>query len=167
MTSSGVLRPLVRARFAQFEQRLFGARENLVRIVLGHQRAVHQLLRGHGDAPQRGLVAHDPDVAVEVRDLRQAVVERDQVAQAVHRFQLVIPSSSLASVTRSMLLAARMQFGHAREDAAMLLEGEIVVVQDARDLDETGIVEQHRAEDEPLGIDVCGKAFLEGDGCGG
>ena len=56
-----------------------------------HQRAVHQLLRGNGDAPQRGLVAHDPDVAVEIRDLRQPVVERNQIAQAVHRFQFVVP----------------------------------------------------------------------------
>ena len=37
-----------------------------------------------------GFVLDDADVAIEVGDLRQAVVERDQVAQAVARFEFVV-----------------------------------------------------------------------------
>ena len=40
------LKPFFAARFAQPQQRLFRAREDLLGIVLGHQRAIHQLLRG-------------------------------------------------------------------------------------------------------------------------
>ena len=47
------LQPLFGARLAQPQQRLFRAREDLLGIVLGHQRAVHQLLRRDRDAPQQ------------------------------------------------------------------------------------------------------------------
>ena len=49
------------------------------------------------------LLLDDSDVAaVEVDYLWQTVIERDQIRQPVHRFQLAIPVSSSAIVTRSM-----------------------------------------------------------------
>jgi len=56
----------------------------LLRCVLADQRAIHDHLRGSDtSAASLALVADDLDVAVEIRNLRQTVVERDQVAQAV------------------------------------------------------------------------------------
>ena len=59
------------------------------------------------------------------------------------------------------LLAALVQFGHAQEDAAVFLQREIVLHDDAGDFDETGIVQQHRAENKSLGVDIGGKALFE------
>ena len=148
------------ARFAELQQRLFRARENVARLFLGQQRPVHQVLRRHGDAAQRRFIAHDPDVAVQVRDVRQPVVERNQVTQPVHRFQLVVTHQLVRYRDAVDLLAALMQFRHPHENAAVLLDGEIVQPDHARDLDETRIVEHDRTEDESLGIDVGGKSFV-------
>ena len=82
-------RPDLTARIAELEQGLFGAGEDVAGLLLAHQAAVHHVLRGEDDAAQDGLVLDDADVAVEIGDLRQAVVERDQVAEAVAGFQLV------------------------------------------------------------------------------
>ena len=149
------------ARLAQLQQRLLRALQNLGRIVLRHQRPVHQLLRSHGDPPQRRLVADDLDVAVEIRNARQPVVERDQIAQPVDRLQFVVAQQFVGDSDAVDLLAALVQLRHARENAPMLLQREIVVGDGARDLDEPRAIQQNRTEDEPLGIDVGGKAFLE------
>ena len=76
-------------RIAEFEEGLFGAGEDFAGLFLAEQGAVHHVLRGEDDAPQDGLVFDDADVAVEVGNLREAVVERDEVGEAVAGFQLV------------------------------------------------------------------------------
>ena len=80
------------------------------------------LLRGGDDAPQDGFILDDPDVAVEIGDLRQAVVERDQVAEAVAGFQLVELHQLVGDGDAVDLLAAFLQLAHAPEDAAVLFQ---------------------------------------------
>jgi len=67
-------------RFAQLEEGVLGTGENLVGFVLARQAAVDHLLRVEYNPAEQRLVFDDARVAVEVRQLRQAVVERNQVA---------------------------------------------------------------------------------------
>ena len=61
-----------------------------------------------------------------------------------------------------MLLAALLQFAHAAEDAAVLLQAEVVGFQRAGGLDVEAVVEQDGAEHEALGIDIGGKTLFHG-----
>jgi hypothetical protein len=70
--------------------------------------------------------------------------------------------SSLATVMRSILLAAVLQFAHALEDAAMFFEAEVVGLERAGGLDVKGVVEEDGPEHEALGIDIGRKTFLGG-----
>ena len=118
--------------------------------------AVHHVLRGEDDAAQDGLVLDDADVAVEVGNLRQAVVERDQVAQAVAGFQLAELHQLVGDGDAVDLLAALVQFAHALEDAAVLLQAEVVGLERAGGLDVEAVVQQNGAEHEALGVHIGG-----------
>ncbi len=128
-------------------------------LLLAHQAAVHHVLRGEDDAPQHGFVLDDADVAVEVGDLRQAVVERDQVAQAVAGFEFVELHQLVGDRDAVDAFAALLQLAHALEDAAVLLQAEVVGFERSGGLDIQAVVEQDGAEHEALGIDVRGKTF--------
>src|ERR1019366_2078071 len=143
---------------------LFGSRQNLLGRVLAEERAIHDLLGGGDHLAQGGLVADDPDIAVEVGDLGKTVVERDQVAQPVYRFQFVVAKQLVGQRDAVDLLAALMELGHPPEDALMFVETEIAGLQGAGNLDENGVVQQNRAEHKPLGIDICRESFLKCDG---
>ena len=56
------------AGFAQFEQRLFGAGEDLIRMLLAQETPVHHVLRGEDDTAQDGLILHDAEIGVEIRN---------------------------------------------------------------------------------------------------
>ena len=60
-----------------------------------------------------------------------------------------------------MLLAAVVQILHARENAAVLLQAEVVGFDDARHLEIDGVVQQNRAEHEALGIGICRETFFK------
>ena len=61
---------------------------------------------------------------------------------------------------RSMLLAALVELAHALEDAAVLLQAEVVGLERAGGLDVEAVVEQDGAEHEALGVDIGGQSFL-------
>ena len=111
------------------------------------------MLRSEDDAPQHGFVFDDADVAVEIGDVRQAVVERNQVAQAVAGFELVELHQLVGDGDAVDFFAALLQFAHAAEDAAMLFQAEVVGFERAGRLHVKGVVEQDGAEHEALGID--------------
>ena len=94
--------------------------------------AVDQLLRREDDPPQGRLVLDDPDVAVEREDLRQAVIQRDQVAEAVDGLELVLLHQLIGDGDAVDALAAVGQVAHAQEDAPVLLEAEILRIEEAR-----------------------------------
>ena len=118
------------------------------------------MLRSEDDAPQHGLVLDDADVAVEVGNLRQPVVERNQVAQAVAGLQLVELQQLVGDGDAVDRLAAILKVAHPLEDAAMLLQAEVVGLEGAGGLDVQTVVEQNRPEHESLGIHVGGKTFF-------
>ena len=154
--------PLFRARFAQLEQRLFGPGEDVRGVFFARQRAVHQMLRGDGDPAKNRLVPNDPGVAVEIGNLRQSVVERDQIAEPVHRFQFAETEQFVRHRHAVDLFVARVQFAHPPEDAAVLFEREILLHDHAGDFDETGIVQHHGAENKALGVYVDRQTSFEG-----
>ena len=116
---------LVGGRLAQLQQRFFGRRQDLVRLLFADQAAVDDPLRAEDQLAQRGLVLDDADVAIEVGDLRQSVVERDQVTQAVHRFELALLHQLFGQRDAVDALAAAVQILHAAVNAAVLLEAKI------------------------------------------
>jgi hypothetical protein len=147
---------IVAACLPDSEQRLSGARQNIARGFLPEQGTVHGVLRNEDNAPQHGFVAHDRDVAFDVGDMRQAIVERDKVRPSVHRLQFVVALQLVRNGDAVDLLAALMQLQHPREDAAVLFELKIGFGDRRHDFHQTGIVQQNRAENKPLRIDVRG-----------
>ncbi len=71
--------------------------------------------------------------------------------------------SSLATVTRSMRSPRCVQLAHAQEDAAMLLQAEVVGFERAGDLDVERVVHQDRAQDEALGVEIGRESAFERD----
>ena len=126
------------------------------------RRAVHHLLGREDDAPQQGLVLDDADVALEVENLRQPVVERNQIAQAIAGFQLAVAHQLIGQRDAVDLLGALAQAAHALENAAVLLQAEVVGFQHARGREVVRLVHQDRPQHETLGVQICGKALLEG-----
>ena len=120
------------------------------------------MLRGEDDAAQHRLVLDQADVAVDVGDLGQPVVERNQVAQAVAGFELVELHQLVGHGDAVDLFAALVQFAHAPEDAAVLFEAEVVGFERAGRLDVEAVVQQDGAEHEALGIDIGGETFFGG-----
>ena len=117
------------AAFAELEDGFFRAGKDLFGLFLPDDAAVDQLLRREDDAPQRRLVLDDLDVAVEREDLRQAVVERDEVAESVDRLELVLLHQLIGDGYAVDALAAFGQIAHAEEDTPVLLEREVLDVE--------------------------------------
>ena len=90
------------------------------------------------------FVLDDADVAFQIRERRQAFVERDQVADAVHRFELVLLHQLVGDGNAVDTLAALVQLAHAQEDAAVLFQAEIVGFEHAGHLDVERVVHQDR-----------------------
>ena len=149
------------ARFAELEQRLFGTRQNLPGLFLAEQGAVHHLLRCEDDAPQQSFVLNDADVAFQVEDVRQAVVERNQVAQAIAGFELAVAHQLVGEGDAIDFFGALAQPGHALENAAVFFQAEIVGIQHAGGGHEVGVVHQDRPEHETLGVEIGGQPLIE------
>ncbi len=145
---------------AELEQGLLGAGEDFVRRFLGHHAAIDHVLRGEDDAAQDGLVLHQPDVGIDVGNLRKAVVQGNQVTQAVAGFQLAELHQFIGDGDAVDLLAAFIDVAHALEDAAVLLQAEIVDLERAGRLYVEAVLQQNGAEHEALGVYIRGQAFL-------
>ena len=151
------------ASVAQLEQALFGAGQDLVGLFLADDAAVDQIARSKDDAAQDSFVFDDADVALEVRERRQAFVERDQIGDAVHRFELVLLHQLVGDGDAIDAVAALVQLAHAEEDAAMLLQAEVFGFERARDLDVKRVVHENGAQDEAFGVEIGGEATFERD----
>ena len=65
-------------------------------------------------------------------------------------------------VMRSIFSPRVLQLAHAPEDAAVFLQAEVVGLERSGGLDVKRVVQQDRAEHEPLGIEI-GRQALFGD----
>ena len=113
-------------------------------------------------ARQTGAVLDEADVAIEVGDLREAVVERNQVAEAVAGFELAEFHELVGDGDAIDVLAALVEIAHAAEDAAMLFEAEVVGLESAGGLDVEVFV-RRAVEDETVGDAVVGAAAGEAE----
>ena len=157
----GIQQPGLDAVLAQLEQRLFRARQDVAGLLFAQQAAVHHVLRSEDDPAQHRLVLDDPYVGVEVGNLRQAVVERDQVAEPVASLELIELHQLVGYRDAVHPFPALLQFAHPAEDPAVLLQAEVIRLQGSGCLDVKPVVQKDGAEHEPLRIDVCGKAFFD------
>src|ERR1700682_1530765 len=136
----------LRLRIAELEQALLGARQNLLRILLAYHAPVHQMLGSENDPAENRLVLDDANVAVEIENPWQAVIQRYQIAEAIAGFQFVIAQQLIGERDAIDPLAAMIQLSHALEDTAVLFEAEIVAFDCAGYLNEVRIVHQDRAQ---------------------
>ena len=126
------------------------------------QRSI-SLLRSEDDAAQNGFVFDDADVAFQIRERGQAFVERDQIGDAVHRFELVLLHQLVGDGDAIDALAALVQLAHAQEDAAVLFQAEVVGFERAGHLDVERVVHQDGAQDEAFGVQIGGKSLFKRD----
>ena len=158
-----------RAPFAQLQQRFFGAGQDLVRLFLADQAAIDHFLRAENQLAQRRLVFDDADVAIEIDDLRQPLIERDSGTRIHPRIQAGLASSALRRWSRGRCSSRVVQVLHPREDAAMLLQAEVLWFDRAGHLKVDVSFSRIEPEHESLGIQICGKAFgeckIRGSGC--
>ncbi len=82
------------------------------------------------------------------------------ITQPVDRFQLVISQQFVRYRDPIDLFIALVDLRHAHENAAVLFEREILVCEQARDVDEPRVVEKDRPQDESFGVYVGGETFL-------
>ena len=142
------------ARLAQPQERLLRRFDEFLRVLLAHETALHDLLRGEDHLAQRRLVLHDLNVAVEVEQLGQSFIERDQVTDPVDGFELAIAHQLVGERDVVDLLLPVVEFQHPPEDAAVLIQAEVVGLKRRGDVDELLVVHQHGAQNHALGVDV-------------
>src|SRR5690348_2676725 len=154
---------VLRACIAELQQCLFGAGQDLVGLLFADNASIDQLLRSKDDAAQRRFVLDDAYVALQVGKRGKAFVERDQVADAVDRLELVLLQQLVRDRDAIDALRACIQLAHAQKDAAVLFQAEVVGIQRAGYLDIQRIVHQNRAKDKALGVEINRESFFQRD----
>ncbi len=112
---------------------------------------------GVGDvnqSPQQRLVAHDLDVMLDARPVRNAVQQARDVADVANRLQFLAPVQFLDQRDHVNRTRRLRQIDHARVNAAMRIEREIFRLQMLGSLVVGKIVEQNRAQNRALGFHV-------------
>ncbi len=142
------------AGVAELQQTFLGAGQDLVGLFFADDTAVDQPLRRENDAPQNGLVLDDANIAFQVRQRGQAFVERDQVADAIDGFELVLLHQLVGDGNPVDTLAALVQLAHAQEDAAMLFQAEIVGFEHPGHLNVERVIHQDGAQNEALRVGI-------------
>ena len=117
-------------------------------------------LRDVDESAQQRLVAHDANVVLDAGPLRNAVDQRRQVRDAADGLDFLAAVELFGERDHVNRASGVLQIAHAREDAAMSVEREVVGLELGR-LIEDQVVEQDRAENGALGFNGGGKSALE------
>ncbi len=152
---------LANAVLGELEDRLLGAAEDLFGFVGVLDGFGDGVLRDVDQPAQQRLVADDADVVLNVRPLGNAVDERRKISHAADGFDLFAAVQFLGQRDHVDRPAGLLQLAHARIDAAMRVEREIVAGEMFGGLVVEGVVEQDGAEDRALGFHADGKSALE------
>jgi len=100
-------------------QEALGRLENLLGW-LGRLRALfHDPLAGEHSFAQRRFLPDDADVTLDVRNLRDSLIERNDIPQAVHGLELALPIQFVRHGDPIHPLAAIVQVLHARKCAGV------------------------------------------------
>ena len=148
---------------AQFEERFFGVAQDDVRVFLIEHGPLDDRLRADDDPAEERLLLDDAGVAFEVVNLRQPVVERDQVRDAVHRFEVPAPHQLVRHRHAVDAFALLVERQHGVENAFVLFEAEVVGLENGANDDERRVVEHDGAQYQLFGVGVGWQPSLEGN----
>ena len=154
---------ILRAQIAQLHEGVFSGSQNLLRVFFKPQAAIDRVLRHRHDAAQQRLLFDDSYIALQIVDCRQTVIERNQVAEAVHRLQLAMLHQLVRERNAIDLLAALVDLAHAQEDPLVLLDAEVVGGERPPSLQKRRLVAHDRAQHEPLRVQIIRKRSVKAD----
>ncbi len=136
--------------------------EGVIRLVGGLSDG---LGANHDELPEQRLVLDDADVLVDREASWQVLGEGGEVGDAADGFDLLVLGEDVAEGDVVDGAAEVGELGHAAEDAAVRLEGEVGLGDALGGLVVEVVVEQDGAENGALGVDGGGKAALELEVC--
>src|SRR6185312_12414782 len=103
----------------------------------------------------------DGDVALQIVNLRKPIVERNKVAEAVHRLELAMLHQFVCQGNAVDLLAAILQVAHAAEDQPVFFKAEVVLGNFAANREKRRLVGHDGAENKALGIQIDRKRLFD------
>src|SRR5437763_16938488 len=89
---------------------------------------------GENGVAECGFVPDDTAIVLEIVKARQPVIERNEVAQSIHGFGLVMSSQFVVERNAVNRLSALVQFLDAKKNALVLLKREVVGRENGGDL---------------------------------
>ena len=142
------------------EDRAFRLVENEVGFLIGLVGVRQNLVRREDQVAQRRLLFDDARVVLDVGGARDAVDERGDVGGAADLVEIAGAFERVFQRDQIDRLAAFGELDHPLEDAAMRVAEERARVDDRRGDVERFVVDENRAEDRALGVEVVRKRAL-------
>ncbi len=124
-------------------------------------------LRGVDQAAQQRFFLHDARVVLDVGDVRHAVHQLRDVGRAADGFQFAAALQLLGERHQVDGLLRFAESDHLLVDAPVMIVEEILGLELLDGGVEGVVVEQDRAQDAALGLDVLGQGTFERCGCCG
>ena len=131
--------------------------EQQLRLLLGLVGLGQDLVRGMNQAPQRRFFFDDPRVVGDVRGPRHAVGQRRDVRRTAALVELAGARQLFLQGDEVDRLAALAERHHLVEDPAVRVAEEIARVDQLRRVVERLVMDQDRAEDRFLRVEIVGK----------
>ena len=144
------------AIFGQLENRRFRAVQNRVGILIGIERLLLNGVRAVRQASQNRLLLHDAGVVLDIRDSRHAIHELREIRRAARRIEFAAAMQILGERDQIDGLLRFSEGHHPLEDAAMLVEEEIVGAKLLHRRVQHVVVEQNSAENAAFGFQIVG-----------
>ena len=155
------------AIFGQLKDRGLGAVQDRIGVVLGFEGLLLDRARRMDQAAQQRFLLHDARVVLDVGDVRHAVHQLRDVRRAADRFQFAAALQLLGErheIDRLLRFAER---DHLLINAAVMIVEKILRLELLDGGIDGVVVEQDRAEDAALGLDVVGQGTFERCACSG
>ncbi len=96
-----------------------------------------------------------------MRQLRQSLIQRDQVREAVNRYKLALRAQFIGNRDAVYQFTTLGQIAHPREDPSVLLEAEVGWRQHGSNGVEIRMVQQNRTKHKTFGVGIRWKPLLE------
>ena len=148
------LEALAQASLAHGQDRRLGAIEDVHGVVPRVEAALDDLAADLDHPPQRRLLGDDPRVVLDVRPGRHALLQPAKIAGAARALEAALPAQLLGKRDDVHRLAALEEVHHGGEDRRVLRGVEVVGLQQLDGLEDGIAIEQQRAEDRLLGLEV-------------
>ncbi len=154
------------AVFGELEDGGFGVVEDGVGAVFALKGALLNIVRGMNEIAEDGFFFDDARVVLDVGDAGHAVGEGGEIGSAAGGFKIAAAVEFFGEGDEVDGLLAFAEGDHLGEDAAVLVEEEILGLEIFDGGVEGVVVENDGAEDGTLGVKIVGERLFEG-GVGG